>query len=300
MLSCLRLDDQEEYSDDLFCLVSDYILDDSSGHREASCFMKAVFVPKVKGLTQPASRILLGTITSAVRRHTQAARDSFVLPLLEYPDLGTNDVVCVMGKIDSDVGSSQIEVLTRVIKESFTPQTQVSLLDALIGCKFNDPKGPIDSLLADVIDRKRQDLADASHPHPLQHAHVAIVHAVLLLKPPIPPASLSKLVSILAELVRREKDSSSLVMLESIKFSNLILAIVSKYGSELNASIDLLDEVMLAEDEGRRDNEHADCRLALYQLEEADKEHDLSDQAQVNDCFDLPTDFFWFERTGLF
>ncbi|EKX47280.1 hypothetical protein GUITHDRAFT_106730 [Guillardia theta CCMP2712] len=201
----------EELGDDLFCLVSDHILDDSSGHREASCYMRNVFVPRIKLLAQPASRVLLGTIMNAVTRHSHAARDSFVLPLLEHPDLGT----------------AQIEVLTRVIKEGFTAQTQLALLDALL----------------DVVDMKRGSLTDAAQPHPFQHAHVAIVHSILLLKPPIPQVSLGKLVIMLVELVRRERDCNAPVMLQSLKFSNLVLAIVSKYGSEVTASIDNLDEV---------------------------------------------------------
>ena len=59
---------------------------------------------------------------------------------------------------------------------------------------------------------KRGSLTDAAQPHPFQHAHVAIVHSILLLKPPIPQVSLGKLIIVRAPLLvgRATSDESVL------------------------------------------------------------------------------------------
>lgn len=182
--------------DEILLLVAAVVCPPGCALRQATAFIVAVLLPRVRGLGQPASRALLSALTAVARGHPRAAVESLILPLLSPPDGSPPP------------GSAQVEVVSRIAKDSLPPPSLSALVATAVGAP--DPAAAEGGVPASA----------------LSPGWIAVLHLVLGLKPAIDARVMARLVEALDATVRAPDAPASL------KLSNLVLAVVSKYSKE--------------------------------------------------------------------
>lgn len=146
---CLEMAGVREVPDEVLLLLVEELVTEAMSQRQAQAFLRTVFLAKVMGLAQPASRALLAAILKASKDHPRAAIHHLVLPLLRQPDLG----------------SAQVEVANRIVKEGLQEAPKLQLLSAILD--MHNPSQP------------------GVQGVPLTHVSIAILQVGIPLDPPL-------------------------------------------------------------------------------------------------------------------
>ena len=198
-----------ELPDEVLAIVGKALLKQGMGIKQASAYMSVVLLPKLQALSQPASRALLSAVTDAAKLHSRAAQDALILPLLAQQDA---------------VGTSQVEVLNRVVKDCIPLTSQPALLLALI----------------------HRQPASGDGPRPLNHTDVAVILGLLSAKPPLSEQHVAALVAALGATLAQPDRQRAAEMAASNFFSNLVLAVISKFRTQAAPSAVALQQVTAA------------------------------------------------------
>jgi len=113
-------------ADEVLLLIVGELVNEATSQRQVQSLMRSVLLARVLKLTQPASRALLAAILKTCKEHPRAAINYLVMPLLRL----------------SDVGSAQVEVVNRIIKEGLQEPPKQQLLSAILDMHRQDSSRP--------------------------------------------------------------------------------------------------------------------------------------------------------------
>jgi hypothetical protein len=146
-------------ADEVLLLIVGELVNDATSQRQVQSIMRSVLLARVLQLKQPASRALLAAILKTCKEHPRAAINYLVMPLLRLPD----------------VGSAQVEVVNRIIKEGLQEPPKQQLLSAILDMHRQDSSRPYTPhqiiqncppcLPPSTLDMHRQDSSRPYTPH---------------------------------------------------------------------------------------------------------------------------------------
>ena len=161
--------------------------------RSAAAFASEAVLPRLRGLSAPASRTLFAALLALLAQHPRAVVDRLVLPLMWGG--GAAEEAAAGGTLTA----SQSEVLSRLLKELPLPLLSQLLDDFLAG--------------------------EGGDPTPWTEPQAQLLQVVLARKPALEPASVSALVL--------QADANLDGLRASPKFANLVFTLVKSHGAAL-------------------------------------------------------------------
>ncbi|CAM9356386.1 unnamed protein product [Laminaria digitata] len=189
--------------------------------RNCLAFVEAVLVPRARSLSSPASRLLVTTVSAVGKTRPEVVIDGLIRPLLCEGD-------------QSEVGSAQCELCTRLIKQVLPKHTLEAVLVALCGVRM-DGGAPTGGWGGGPGGG-----GGGSNPGQVAGSCVwteltmPVVTAAVNLKPPLSEKAIGV-------TVRRVEAAAELPQLQkSLKFTTLVHGLVTRYGPQLKPFVPAL------------------------------------------------------------
>tara|TARA_B110001452_G_scaffold218048_1_gene189735 strand:+ start:1957 stop:3063 length:1107 start_codon:yes stop_codon:yes gene_type:complete len=177
----------------LAVVVTHFAAAECSG-RAAAHFVRAALLPRVRGLTKPASRALFHVLQSLTKHHPRALGDELLLPLLWSPTAGG------AASVGARQATPQAEAAGRLLKE--LPTAELGRLTA--------------SFLR----------GEGARPAAWGEAQVELLEKILSQKPVLSAEQLSALL--------QQADANVHGLRASVKFGQLLLTVARSYGAQLD------------------------------------------------------------------
>lgn len=163
--------------------------------RAAAHFVRAALLPRVRGLTKPASRALFHVLQSLIKHHPRALGDELLLPLLCSPTASGSAAAA-----SARQATPQAEAAGRLLKE--LPTTELGRLTA--------------SFLR----------GEGARPGAWGEAQVELLEKILSQKPMLATEQLHGLL--------QQADANVDRLRASVKFGQLLLTVARSYGAQLD------------------------------------------------------------------
>ncbi|KAJ7529398.1 hypothetical protein O6H91_15G047900 [Diphasiastrum complanatum] len=197
-----------EMNDDVTLLLVKTLLGEDEGFAWSTKVLNPVLLQKLISLKQTASRELMSAVLLVGQLHPRATVDALLLPLLTQKEIFT----------------PQCNVINRLIKECFPPEVTSSLCKKLFnigqshsqGANFSDQELPVQITWTETS--------------------LGVIQTILSKNLLLEQGTMDGLVLSLEE--------AAVKFAGSLKFGNILLSIVTKYGSLLKTHKSLLQEIV--------------------------------------------------------
>jgi len=189
----------------ILLLCNSSIVTEGTFHR-CVIFIKKCLFPKITSLQAPASRVLFTAIVACAKKHPKPILYGLLLPLVADPIMG----------------SSQCEIVNRVLKDCVPPEIVSLFTKALLNIKRNTN----DSNLVDVV--------EAEPAFKWTEFTVMILQIILNRKIALDNETVELMVTEFEEHAELEQFKANL------KFTTLIFTLISKYESQVVPYIEAL------------------------------------------------------------
>lgn len=160
----------------------------------AAVFAMHCLLPKVQGLNQAASRVLLSAVTQFAKKHSRAFCDGVVIKIIQQSNLDT----------------PQVDLVNKIIKECFSEDTRVHLMQLILSLKSTTE----------------------GHPFMWTESTVSVVQTVVDLKPEISGDLFGTFATVLEQQSRH--------LSKSLVYAKMLLAVIKTYGQHVSLHVNSL------------------------------------------------------------